>query len=163
MWPVTMFHELFAYHHGIIERLWESIRELPEEKFLQEVPYSHGSLRNQMVHMAATEKRWLLGIHEHPEARTLRFPPDAYPTIDSVHSLVSGVHQELQSYISTITEGELQRVPSGMYGPVWQVLLHLINHGTDHRAQILRILHELGGKTFDQDLLLYIWRRRRNA
>ena len=26
---------------------------------------------------------------------------------------------------------------------VWQVLIHVINHGTDHRAQMLRQLHDL--------------------
>ena len=36
---------------------------------------------------------------------------------------------------------------------VWQVLVHVVNHGTDHRAQILRILHELGVKTQSQDFI----------
>jgi uncharacterized damage-inducible protein DinB len=26
----------------------------------------------------------------------------------------------------------------------WQVLLHVVNHGTDHRAQLLRSLNDLG-------------------
>ncbi|MBK7915376.1 MAG: hypothetical protein IPJ94_03790 [Chloroflexi bacterium] len=29
---------------------------------------------------------------------------------------------------------------------VWQVLLHVANHGTDHRAQLLRLLNDLGVK-----------------
>ena len=41
---------------------------------------------------------------------------------------------------------------------VWQVLIHVANHGTDHRAQILRALHDLGIPTFDQDLILYLWK-----
>ena len=38
----------------------------------------------------------------------------------------------------------------------WQVLLHVVNHGTDHRGQILRILHDFGAPTFDQDLMGYL-------
>ncbi len=30
---------------------------------------------------------------------------------------------------------------------LWQVLLHVINHGTDHRAQVLRLLNDLGVET----------------
>jgi uncharacterized damage-inducible protein DinB len=37
------------------------------------------------------------------------------------------------------------------------VLLHVANHGTDHRAQLLRALHDFGAPTFDQDLILYLW------
>jgi uncharacterized damage-inducible protein DinB len=38
---------------------------------------------------------------------------------------------------------------------IWQTLLHLVNHGTDHRAQVLRALHDFGAETFDQDLVFY--------
>jgi uncharacterized damage-inducible protein DinB len=40
---------------------------------------------------------------------------------------------------------------------VWQVLLHVVNHGTDHRAQILRLLNDLGVKTTAQDYIFYVY------
>jgi uncharacterized damage-inducible protein DinB len=40
---------------------------------------------------------------------------------------------------------------------VWQVLLHVANHGTDHRAQLLRQLHDLGIETTSQDYIFYIF------
>jgi uncharacterized damage-inducible protein DinB len=40
---------------------------------------------------------------------------------------------------------------------VWQVLLHVANHGTDHRAQLLRLLHDLGVKTEGQDYIFYVY------
>ena len=40
---------------------------------------------------------------------------------------------------------------------LWQVLLHVVNHGTDHRAQVLRILHDLGVKTVSQDFIFYVY------
>jgi uncharacterized damage-inducible protein DinB len=40
---------------------------------------------------------------------------------------------------------------------VWQVLLHVANHGTDHRAQILRLLNELGIQTTSQDYIFYVY------
>jgi uncharacterized damage-inducible protein DinB len=36
---------------------------------------------------------------------------------------------------------------------------HVVNHGTDHRAQVLRILYELGAPTFEQDIMEYLWHR----
>jgi uncharacterized damage-inducible protein DinB len=46
-----------------------------------------------------------------------------------------------------------------MRGPVWQALLHTVNHGTDHRAQVLRILQEFEAPTFDQGLIIQLWSR----
>lgn len=39
----------------------------------------------------------------------------------------------------------------------WQVLLRVANHGTDHRAQLLRVLHNLGVKTESQDYIFYVY------
>jgi uncharacterized damage-inducible protein DinB len=40
---------------------------------------------------------------------------------------------------------------------LWQVLLHVGNHGTDHRAQLLRLLNDLGVKTGPQDYIFYVY------
>jgi len=40
---------------------------------------------------------------------------------------------------------------------LWQVLLHVVNHGTDHRAQVLRLLADLGVKTESQDYIFYVY------
>jgi uncharacterized damage-inducible protein DinB len=39
----------------------------------------------------------------------------------------------------------------------WQVLLHVANHGTDHRAQLLRLLNDLGVRTVAQDDIFYAY------
>jgi uncharacterized damage-inducible protein DinB len=38
-----------------------------------------------------------------------------------------------------------------------RVLLHVGNHGTDHRAQTLRLLNDLGVKTVSQDYIFYVY------
>jgi hypothetical protein len=59
--------------------------------------------------------------------------------------------------IRNMTDAELASTPVGMMGPAWQVQLHLGNQGTDHRAQVLRLLHDYGAPTFDQDFILFQW------
>jgi uncharacterized damage-inducible protein DinB len=39
----------------------------------------------------------------------------------------------------------------------WQILLHVVNHGTDHRAQVLRALHDFGAETKEQDFIFYVF------
>ncbi len=40
---------------------------------------------------------------------------------------------------------------------VWEILAHVVNHTTDHRAQMLRLLYDLGAPTFEQDFVIYQW------
>jgi uncharacterized damage-inducible protein DinB len=131
---------------------------LSDTQYTQELEYSRGSLHDQMFHATATDRTWLGGIKGLP--RKPQMNPEDYPDRSSVHSLYKDVRAELVEYINTLTEAELERVPERFYGPVWQVLLHIVNHGTDHRAQILRILHDFEAPTFDQDYILWSWKRR---
>lgn len=41
---------------------------------------------------------------------------------------------------------------------VWPVFLHVANHGTDHRAQTLRLLNDFGVKTVSQDYIFFVYK-----
>jgi len=49
----------------------------------------------------------------------------------------------------TLSSGETLQTP------LWLILAHILNHSTDHRAQTLALIHQVGGKTVAQDLMLY--------
>lgn len=155
---VEMIHTLMDYNDALHRRVWESILTLSNEQFTAEIPYSHGSIRNQMVHLAAVDGRWLRGLKGLSDARSFNPAAVDYATARSVYGLWDEIARALKAYVFKLTEAELESTPPGMPGPVWQVLIHVANHGTDHRAQVLRALHDFGAPTFDQDLILHIWR-----
>ena len=65
------------------------------------------------------------------------------------------VIDEMLAYLNDLSDAELYR-PFEEGLEVWQVLFHVLNHGTDHRAQMLAMLNQLGVKTFPQDYALYL-------
>jgi uncharacterized damage-inducible protein DinB len=54
----------------------------------------------------------------------------------------------------------LDQKPPEFTHPRWAVLLHLVNHGTDHRSTVLQKLTEFGAPTFDQDFIIWLWSRK---
>jgi len=159
MTTIDVFRTLMDYNHALFRRVWESIMQLTDEQFVHELPYSHGSLRNQMVHVAAVQMRWLMALQEVAGARGFTLRPADYPTREAARMVWEASAQDLAEYVAGLDDAALARTPAGMRGPVWQVLAHLVNHGTDHRAQMLRALHDAGAPTFDQDLISYLWAR----
>ena len=159
MSSVELIQTYLSYNEALNRRMWESSMTLSDVQFLADIPYSHGSIRDQVVHLAAVDGRWLRGLGGKPDARTYNPPAGDYPTRQAAFDLWEGVAGEWAEYTAALTEEDLNQIPPGMPGPAWQVLLHVANHGTDHRAQILRALYDFGAPTFDQDLILYLWSR----
>lgn len=157
MSSLDIIRGLIAYNYALHDRLWESIKQLTDEQFATDIPYSHGSVHNHVIHISGVDGRWLRGLRGEPDARAFQPLPSAYPSLTEAQQLWQSVSTDMQSYVATLTEADLTAKPSGMEEPRWQILTHIVNHGTDHRAQLLRILHDFGIQTFDQDLIFYWW------
>ena len=160
---VDVIRTKFAYHYGRFREIWESIETLTDAQFVQEIPYSLGSVRNHMVHVIDDDKSWIAFL-EQKERPTLLKPED-FPTRATVRAIYDKTESYTLNFVQNLDEMLLNKtyhwhppvVPTPQRIIGWQVLHHMVNHGTDHRAQILRALHDLGAPTFDQDLMAYLW------
>ncbi len=123
-----------------------NIYQITEEQFVQNDAYSRGSIRNLMVHLANSDRRWLAGLKNLPDMGNVKF--EDYPTRDAARALFEQVAKDVTKYMDTLTVAELEQNTNNMPGPRWQALLHLVNHGTDHRGTVLERLHALGAPTF---------------
>ena len=70
------------------------------------------------------------------------------------------VGQNMRDYLARLRDDMLFEKPSASGADkdliLWQVLLHVVNHGTDHGAQLLRVLNDLGVRTEYQDYIFYV-------
>ena len=155
------FRHFYNYHFAENRKIWDTcIATLPYDLFIQQAEYSHGSVRNQLVHLMEVDEVWfseLQGIEPSEPISTAGF--DDRKIIrehwDRVEQSMRGYLAELRDemlFDKPITEPEEDKDLI-----VWQVLLHVVNHGTDHRAQILRLLNDLGVKTTAQDYIFYVY------
>ena len=83
-----------------------------------------------------------------------------YPTRAAAREISQEVARQLTEYVSTLADTELNEHTEQVAEPRWQILLHLVNHGTDHRATVLQKLHDLGAPTFPQDFIIWLWERK---
>lgn len=146
------------YHLDMTRRVWDSILHITDEQFLVDDAYSRGSIRNLMVHLTSTDRRWLAGLKNVEDVGHLKL--EEYPTRTQAREIFEIVAKDLADYISTLTEEDLNSHNDKISEPRWTVILHIINHGTDHRSTVLQRLHEFGAPTFDQDFIIWLWSRK---
>jgi uncharacterized damage-inducible protein DinB len=150
----NIIHTMVEYHVASNRRLWHHLMEhVTDEQFTQALGYSHGSIRHQIVHLAQTDRYWL---HDIQAKLVTGLTPADYPTRQSFTTIWEGIEQALLAYVQSLTAADLEEVPAGLVETRWQALVHVVNHGTDHRAQILSMLHSLGAPTYGQDLADYL-------
>ena len=154
---------LHTYNYAQHRRLWESILMLSEAQFTQEFDYSIGSIRNHMVHVMSVDERWLARVQDAPAPD--RLDPAPFDSRRAVFEYWVGVERRVLDCVAGLDDAQLlrdvtypvSRFPEPVTNTVWEILVHMVNHGTDHRTQVLALLHRLGAPTFEHDLIIHLW------
>lgn len=139
---------LIDYNYSEHRELWKRIAALDEDVFLRDSGYSIGSIQREVVHIIRADTLWFSrAIGEND--------PDLLPYEMTDRQVIRAAWDELEKtvrdYIANTDEATLNETMSYrnaenqiVIRKRWELLLHLANHGTVHRAEICSILHMLG-------------------
>ncbi len=152
----------YSYHFAENRALWERhITRLTAEQFTQPLAYSHGSMRDQILHLMDVDDIWFSELQgsEPLEPAPAEHEGDDRPLL---RARWDTIEQRMRAYLTALVDEIVNTRPITEPDEdrnllVWQVLLHVVNHGTDHRAQLLRSFHDLGLETASQDYIFYIY------
>jgi len=155
------FRHFYDYHFVENRKLWDSyVAPLSHEQFTQHADYSHGSVRDQIIHLMDVDELWFSELRGVEPSEPL--PSANFDDREIIRTHWDSVEQSMRDYLAELQDDMLFDKP--IKEPeedkdliMWQVLLHVVNHGTDHRAQLLRLLNDLGVKTTSQDYIFYVY------
>jgi len=154
------FRHFYDYHFAENRKIWdECIGSLPDEQFTRDVNYSRGSVRDQVLHLMSVDDTWFSALRgaENPDS----LDPAAFNDRETIRAHWDSVEGRMRDYLSTLRDDMLFEKPFADGEDkdliLWQVLLQVGTHGTDHRAQLLRLLNDLGVKTESQDYIFYVY------
>jgi uncharacterized damage-inducible protein DinB len=155
------FRHFYNYHFAENRKVWEHVASLTFEQFTQKVDYSRGSVREQVVHLLDAEDMWFSELRGVAPAEPLAETVETDDR-DTIRAHWDRVEGDIRAYLAGLQDEMLFSKP--ITEPeedkdliVWQVLLHVANHATDHRAQLLKVLHDLGVETKSQDYIFYVY------
>lgn len=156
-------HTVFEYGYWAFEKVWDCVMQLSDEQIVQELGYSQGSISHQIVHIMSATQRWLIRLNQEPMQPHLAF--EDFDTRVAAKVKWDELRADTMAYINSLSEADLDAVvhwelPArelSADSPRWEILLHVANHATDHRAQILAMLNQhFGIDTPEQDILFYL-------
>jgi uncharacterized damage-inducible protein DinB len=104
-----------------------------------------------LVHHLGASQRWRHGFQDTGESPEPELEP--LPTIDQLRERWAAEWEVVDAWLSTVTDGFVAYVHEGV--PVWQMLVHVVNHGTQHRAEAAALLTAEGRSPGELDLINY--------
>lgn len=156
--------EMYDYTYWAFDLIWPCIDKLSDNQFVKDLGYSLGSVRNQIVHLVSSHRRWLFRLQYFQPPQHLEFGD--FPTKTKVRAKWNCAKSELLGYVCALDQNDLdEKIDYELQGRSikasnyrWEILLHLFNHSTDHRSQILTLLNtKFLIDTPEQDYLFFLW------
>ncbi|HYL46222.1 MAG TPA: DinB family protein [Candidatus Limnocylindrales bacterium] len=162
------FRLLYDYNSWANHRTLDACAALNHEQFARDLGSSFRSVRDTLAHISGVEWLWL----ERWRGRSHNtIPPGSdFPDFESLRRRWLEIEHYLLGYVTALTDTDIQRVvehttTSGVpqSAPLWQMLQHLVNHGTYHRGQIASMVRQLGSKPLSTDLIFFYRERAAQA
>ena len=158
---VAAIHSLFDYNYWVNQRILETAASLSPEQFTAASDVSHGSLRGTLVHALSAEWVWRHRC-QGSSPRGLLSDED-FPDAESLARRSHEEEKAMRSYLAGLTDEDLASIirysrTEGAWfeTPLWQILLHVINHGTQSRSEAAVLLTQFGHSPGDLDYMIFL-------
>lgn len=144
-----LLQQCAAYTIWANQKMFDCIGSLPEEQVKQEIASSFPSLYKTILHMWDAEAIWWQRLKL---VEKIERPSDVFD--GTFEELAKKLQQQSilwKEWVDKATEAQLQHVffyrntkREEFKQPVYEMLLHISNHGTYHRGQLVTMLRQLG-------------------
>jgi uncharacterized damage-inducible protein DinB len=146
------------YTYWASDRLLDAARPLNEDELTRDLDSSFGGVMGTLVHIFQADRIWLSRVSGAP--RYALGEPDETWTIDSLQSAWVDVHLGWIDWVGGVSDVSQVLDYVNLAGKanqltLWQVVFHVVNHGTYHRGQITTMLRQLSYTPVSTDLHSY--------
>jgi uncharacterized damage-inducible protein DinB len=152
---------LYKYNQWANGKILEAARNITLEQFLAEASFPHGGLRSTLTHILFGE--WIWRNRWEGVSPTVRIKPEEFPTLDTLLERWQEEESRLMDFVASLTDDRLSMpfeykntkgVPKENI--LWQAMAHVVNHGTQHRAEAAAMLTEFGCSPGDVDMIYFL-------
>ncbi len=145
------------YSRWASQRLLEAAAKLEEEPLVRELGVSHRSVLETLSHIYHADTAWFSRVAD----PGLNFSPDPV-ALEVLQTKWNDIQDRWEQWAGSLTDADLTRIVAykSLKGdpfetPLWQIILHVVNHATLHRGQVMAMLRQLGVQPPPTDLIFY--------
>ena len=157
----------YDYNEWANMRILEAAERASLEQLTAPNEFGWGDLRGALVHILDAEYGWFAFLFGGADEGILQ--ADDFADIASLRERWQRQCQITRECLGTLADEDLYQ-PREREGKgetyrwvLWQALVHVVNHGTQHRAECAALLTGFGHSPGDMDFTLFLRQRDENA
>jgi uncharacterized damage-inducible protein DinB len=140
-------------------KLLDAARELPAEILTKDHGVSHTSILGTLAHTFFADSVW---YHRAVDASTPYPDPKEVPPLEALDTRWRHLLDQWEVWAKTLSADDLEKMVSyrlldgtASKSQLKRILLHVVNHATLHRGQVVALLRQAGIKPPATDLIFY--------
>lgn len=153
----------YDYNAWANAKIFETAAQLDAEQLNAPGDAGHGSIRNTLFHMLNAHRAWFSWFDgSFDPANPRGEAPDLadYPDVASLRAYWSELQGQTTRFLTTLTDEDANKLmaeqPTDPHFPLWKYMLHVANHGTQHRSEVAAMLTSHGYSPGGLDMIFYI-------
>ncbi len=152
---------LYRYNQWANAKILNAAANVTPEQFLADATFPHGGLRGTLVHTLFAE--WIWRSRWEGSSPVIRLKPDDFRTFESLRARWKEEEKLLMEFVEGLADERLNQViqyenTKGVphQQVLWKMMAHVVNHGTQHRAEAAALLTDFGCSPGDVDLIYFL-------
>src|ERR1051326_4066326 len=151
---------LFQYNQWTTDKILEATSHVTLEQFLAPAPFPHGGLQSTLVHTLFAQ--WIWRMRWEGTSPNYRLKPEDFPTFESLGARFDEEGKLLMTFVENVPEEQLNQkfyynntAGQPKENILWQAMMHVINHGTQHKTEAAAMLTSYGSSPGDIDMIYH--------
>lgn len=150
---------MFRYNYWANQRILTQAKEVSPEALYQARGYSWDSLAGTLIHTMDAEYAWRMLLQH--ETRISESGVADFTDFDAVIARWQEEETAMWAYLDSLSDADMSMTISYSTAQgarervLWHCLLHVVNHGTQHRSECAVILTEIGHSPGEIDLTVF--------
>jgi uncharacterized damage-inducible protein DinB len=152
----------YEYNAWANQRVLDTAAQLSPAQLQEKSSASFESIFDTLVHTMSAQWIWL--SRWQGQSPTVMIAPNDFSDLSAVRERWDKIEQDTQAFVVQLDEATFMQTEVAYTNtkgksfsyPLWQLMLHQVNHATQHRSEVAAIMTQLGHSPGWLDIIMYL-------
>lgn len=156
-----LIRTMYDYNAWANRRILDTCALAPDEELRRDVGASFGSIHDSLVHIMGGQ--WMFLARWRGKSPSAMLDPRSFADLAAIRKRWDMIERDTREFVAAAGDAQLAAVVEYVNTegerwayPLWQQMIHQVNHATQHRSEVAMALTSLGHSPGWLDFLYFL-------